>query len=152
MELGKYNKKPISFFDYEIKSFAPHIFLSPYSNLAGCGATALSVLTGVEPFNIKNYAKNGENWADAFMISYLRRKKWAVKQLTRLNAADGDYITDKINRFHIVLLSQAYIRGQQSWSVLFNKEWIIHNFELVKIDCLEFLNRPISSAYLVKPF
>lgn len=145
MEDGNYKNK-INFKDFYVHTFSPHLTVTPYSSLYGCGATSLSLLVGELPHKC-SFRKT---WDDKFMINYLKKHHWKTAKLTKHNICNRETILGPIAKNHIILLSCLFRKKEASWLVLYNN-WIFHNFEIVELTSYEFLNLPILTAYLIKP-
>ena len=144
MENGSYTARRVNFADYAAAFFNPFLFTADWRARLGCGASALSLLTGVLPEKVAR--ENGDpHYSDAFMISFLRRRHYLVKELTLCRMSDG---VGSIGRSHVILLSQLIRRNEATWGVIFNATYY-HNFEWYTLDTLSLLNKPVVSAYLV---
>jgi hypothetical protein len=144
VEKGLYTKHRVDFDSFTVSFFNPHLFFGNIRASMGCGATALSLLTGVPPEKIA--AKNGNrHFSDPFMVNFLRRRGFSVAELTLCNVSAG---SGKVSKDHVVLLSQLIMRNEGTWGAIYRNSFY-HNFELYDLDRLTFLNKPILSAYLV---
>ena len=92
MDKGTYKGRRVVFKRYATSCFNPYLFCDPGSDLRGCGACALALLTGVTPEKIA--AKNGGvHYPDAFMIRFLRKcAKQTIKfaGITNLKPGEGN--------------------------------------------------------------
>lgn len=124
--------------------FAPHLFCGSVRSQLGCGASALALLTGVPPEIISS--QNGRaHYSDAFMVRFLKTRKFRTLQLTpRLISGAAS----KISMDHVLLISQLFRHDEGTWRVVFG-DFYFHNFEPYSLSNLAFLNKPILSAYLV---
>lgn len=148
MEVGYYRKKAIDWADYTVDLFVPHLYTN-YSG--GCGANALSLLTGVPPHHILNTNReNRKHWKDSFMIGFLKKHGFKVFPLTKCEVTNvaGAYVCDSIGNQHILLLSQLMGKNTASWTVVYN-ELMYHNFETVSFKGLNLVNSPSLTVYVV---
>ena len=111
---------------------------------AGCGATALSLITGDDPLSIRNR----KDWKSSYLVSYLRKRGFSVANLTERNLTNFKYIVYPIKNFHVVLARVKLIKGEASWIVLYDNN-CYHNFEIMKMVPYDLLNHPILEAFLV---
>ena len=144
MDKGTYKGRRVVFKHYAVSCFNPFLFSDSASELRGCGAGALALLTGVAPERIA--AKNGGiHYSDAFMLRFLRECGFRTLQLTQRNlSAAKDYVGTE----HVILLSQLFKRNEATWGVIFGGMYY-HNFSLFGLNALSLLNKPVLSAYLV---
>jgi hypothetical protein len=148
MEVGYYRKRPIDWSLYMVDLFVPHLYVN-YSG--GCGANALSLLTGVPPHFIQNTnRKNPNHWKDSFMVKFLKERGFKVFPLTKCETtnASGVYVNDSINNQHVLLFSQLMSKNTGSWTVVHN-ELMYHNFETVAFRGLTLVNSPSLTVYVV---
>lgn len=137
--------------DFAVSCFSPHLYRSYGCQLAGCGATALSLILKIHPFKIKNTnKKNRHDWTDSFMVGFLKRNGWQILKLDERTVTSYDSISNPVGDKHILLVSQRYSKTDSSWAVVFD-ELYIHNFQISHLDVREFINRPIISIYCIKP-
>lgn len=131
---------------FACSQFNPHLY-GPIYKSAGCGATALSLITGVNPFNIQNTNKNPEHWSDSFLINFLQVLGYKTLKIEK-KILFNEEISSPISNDHVILLSQQFTKKEASWAVIYNK-YYIHNFQIYPLSPLEFINHPILTAYLV---
>lgn len=144
---GKYRHNKTNFNKYEVLKFGLHLFDCNCYVGIGCGAAALALITGANPYKIRT--KNQRTWTDDFMVRFLRKHGFSVAAITKCDVTNEDfYIKSPIKPYHIVLVSQLMKKNEASWSVLYNN-YAFHNFEIRPLSNLEFLNHPILSAYTV---
>ena len=144
MEKGSYTKRRVNFDDYAASFFTPHIFPGYEATRFGCGASALSILTGVSP-DIVSAKNGGPDYSDEFILRFLRQKGFSTLALTWCNVSTGP---TRIGREHVILLSQLFTKNEGTWGVIFNG-YYFHNFDIYAVEHLSFVNKPILSAYLV---
>jgi len=144
VEKGSYRGRRVSFEKYAASLFNPYLFPGRDNARHGCGASALALLTGVDPKVIS--AKNGKpHYSDQFMVRFLRSRGFSVLTLTWCNVSVAPI---QIGRTHVVLLSQLFRRNEGTWGIVFNG-FYYHNFDIFSLEELSFLNKPVLSAFLV---
>lgn len=144
MDKGTYKGRRVEFRRYAVSCFNPFLFSDPASELRGCGAGALALLTGVAPEKIS--AKNGGiHYPDDFMRRFLRQHGFRTLQLTQCNLSSAE---DYVGTDHVILLSQLFKRNEATWGVTFGGMYY-HNFSLFSMNALSVLNKPVLSAYIV---
>ena len=142
MTKGSYRSKPIDWDSFMAEQFTPHLFTEPVS---GCGATALSLLTGVDP----RCFRPSEHWPDKFMIDFLHKRGFRTQEITRSDVTREELaICAYVNRNHVILASQLVCKNVATWGVMHNKLWF-HNFEVCNFRGLNLINNPIVTCYLV---
>jgi len=145
MEKGTYKGHRVDFKKYAVSRFTPHLFCGSHNSLAGCGACALSLLTGTPPGTIAKKNGNLNHYADDFMVRLLRQQQFKVLELTQCNlSAARNYIGSE----HVVLLSQLFKRNEATWGVIFQGLYY-HNFYVYGLSELSLLNKPVLSAYVI---
>lgn len=135
----------VDFARYAVSRFTPHLFCDEIRPFMGCGATALSLLTGVPPEVFSAWNGRQSHFADRFMCSVLHAGRFKVHRL-ELNVATE--ANSKIGLRHVLLVSQLVLPQEGSWGVL-HRQKFYHNFQIHPTNVLTFLNKPILSAYLV---
>jgi hypothetical protein len=144
MEKGSYRERRVVFKRYAVSCFNPFLFCDPASELRGCGAGALALLTGIAPEIIS--AKNGgAHYPDTFMRRFLRRHGFRTLQLTQCNVSAAK---DSVGTEHVILISQLFAHNEGTWGILFGSIYY-HNFTCYAASSLSLLNKPVLSAYLV---
>jgi hypothetical protein len=152
VQTGFYTKRPVTLYSYRVSKFK-----FPSDDLVfksgGCGANALSVLTRISPTVIERANKNWgrSHYNDRFMVGFLRQKGYTVIPITKALVSQGKNPLDvgnRIRRDHVLLVSQLYLEDEASWVVLYDGN-LMHNFQEAPIYPLEFINRPILTAYLI---
>lgn len=143
MRTGIYKKKRIDWSSFEVDKFVPHLFtLESY----GCGANALALLTGVPPSKIESRI----DWTDKFMVKYLRKAGFTVKEVTMCDVSNnnGFFIPSNINDLHVLLISHLMTKNEASWSIVHNKLYY-HNFQTCSFTGLNLVNNPLLTCYLI---
>jgi hypothetical protein len=140
----KYTGRRVNLIKLASSFFAPFIFAGTVRASLGCGAVALSLMTGIAPEKIAIKNKTG-HYPDKFMIGYLRRRGYRVVRLTQCLVSSTE---DRVRTDHVVLLSQLFRKNEATWGVLYN-EYYWHNYAPYTVSSISFLNKPILSAYIV---
>ena len=144
MRRGSYRGRRVDFSKFAAAVFIPHLYFGSAKSSVGCGASALSLLSGASPETIAG-TKHGPHYSDDFMLRFLRRQGFRTLQLTLCNVS-GTWRS--IGAHHVLLISQLFRANEGTWGVIFNGQYY-HNFEIYSVESLSFLNKPILSAYLV---
>jgi hypothetical protein len=119
---------------------------------AGCGASALSLLTGGKPHNINKLNKDKYHFSNSFMENYLRKRKFQLFKITdnRLLKKKDNPLEEKIKDNHVLLCCMKLSKKSYSWAVIWGQpSFMIHNFEIIKMKTLDFANYPMDSLYIV---
>ena len=82
------------------------------------------------------------------MLKHLRSHGLTALSITQCDVSQGREFFFEISPNHVVLASNLVRRKESSWFVYFNN-LVYHNFETRRIQALELLNKPLSSAYLI---
>lgn len=142
------NCKKIDYASFQVRKFIPFLYNEIYVQ-AGCGATLLSLLTGENPFFIRNKNEHDKyDWKDEFLLRFLKKRKFAIIPIKMLEVTNFDSCENPITSKHVIIISQIFNRKDSSWSCIYAGR-IYHNFVVSNFDSYEFLNRPIISSYLV---
>ena len=141
MDRGSYVKK-VDFDAFKVDKFVPHLFSGIY-RMSGCGASALSLMTGEVPLSM-----NREDWPSRFMAKHLRKRGFRVQKLTVCNLTSEAYVDHPITRSHVVLARIKLIKGEASWVVL-HDGMSYHNFEITQMRVYEMIDHPVLEAFLV---
>jgi hypothetical protein len=145
MVAGFYTKYPIDFKPYRVPFFQ---FNHNYGYRGqGCGAGALSIITGHSPFHIHYNICKRNHFSDVKMVRYLRQEGYTVIPVTQCAVTRLGGM-NHIKPDHVLLVSQLMMKNEGSWIVVNNGK-LAHNFDIVPLSPLEFINRPILSAYIV---
>ncbi len=133
---------------FRVRHFAPHLYDSIYAH-CGCGAIALATLTGENPAFIQNPNKrNKDHWSDSFVVSFLKKREYQVKLLDKKTLLRDEIFSSVTNK-HVLLVSHWLNKKNASWAVISHGCYYYHNFEVLPLVPLEFVNRPILTAYAV---
>ncbi len=148
MELG--SRKKIDYSKWEVTKFSPTLYNSTIYQSAGCGKTAISTLVGCDPFLLKNTnRKNPNEYKDSWMLRELRKRGVKVLKIKPLEVTNHlQSFENKINRHHVLLVSQIINKLESSWSIFF-QDYLIHNFLISRWDRLELINRVPITIYIV---
>ena len=149
METGNYNDHK-NWEKYEVSRFPLHLYYHTDFESVGCGANALALITGDNPFKIRRLNKYRSDYTDAFMLKYLRQHKIKCLKLTKSNITNkknnSGRISYDITSKHVILISQLLSKAEASWFVIYD-DLKFHNFSPATFTGLGMLNCPISSAY-----
>lgn len=146
---GKYNEKKIDFSKLEKPKVNLTFFPPYYCTLTGCGPCAAALLTGVNPEKIHLLNKKRHHFPERLMVSFLKKNGHKIQKLNLTNLTNSMYVENSINSYHLLLTLQMYTKNQASYAVIHQMKYIIHNFEISKLDNFEFVNRPLLAAFLV---
>jgi hypothetical protein len=141
MKQGSYATN-VDFPAFKVASFSPN---NNGLYFGGCGSGALGVLAGktASGFDPCRY-----DWPSRIMTSFLRKNGFSVARLTERNLTSGWNLEYPVGRQHVVLASIKMSRGEGSWIVIHNGT-MYHNQEATPLRPYEFINHPITDAYLV---
>lgn len=151
METGVYRKKMFDWEAFRVRRFIPHLYDQTGLTPQGCGATALSLLSGVNPEDIRNTNfKNINHWKDSFMVKFLKDRNFKVKPLTvcDVSARSGLFISDFIKDSHVILTSQLLGKNTASWAVIHDGLWY-HNYSIMSLTTMDLINCPILTSYVI---
>lgn len=142
---GRYSDKCIDFTSYT----APLFKIYPYNKCGifdpSCGTMAFYSITGK---SMDNKYKNRKVISDKVMVEQLRKYGYTVIPLSIANTISRCGIHNNITSDHVVLISQIMYRGEGSWAIL-HKNRYYHSFSTEPLRGMEFVNRPINTAYLI---
>ena len=145
---GRYKKVITDFNQYAVEWFAPTIFKKDMY-ACGCGRTALATIIGLNPELVPDGVGKHRHFSDKFMVGYLRRAGYKVIPCTQCDMTQrADVIMNEITDDHVVLISQLMVKNEASWSVTYGG-LAYHNFYITRLHGLDFLNKPLLSAYVV---
>lgn len=140
----KHRGRRMDFSPFAASVFVPHIFTGAERASVGCGAGALSLLTGVPPEKIA--AKHrGRHYSDNFMIRFLMCRGFRTLKLTPFRVSSAK---NRVGPQHVILISQLLRDCEATWGVIF-EDGYFHNFNTYSLSSLALLNKPILTAYLV---
>src|SRR6185503_1902576 len=128
--------------------FVPHLYNHERYYGYGCGANALSTITGICPTAIRNTNKNEDDWRDSFMLQFLRKCNYKVIPLTKCNLTNRSYCRKTITTYHVLLVSSLLKKNEASWQIIYGG-YIFHNFEICQFTNFELFDNPILTAYLI---
>ena len=152
MENGRYGRANTDFKKLTINKFPLCLFDYAQYGSTGCGANALSLLTGVNPRSILRMNEGRSHYGDKFMLAFLRKKGIRAFKLTKCNitgrTGDGDFLSGLLSPNNLLLASQLIKKQEASWFVYWNNIQY-HNFELGLATFSSLLNFPIVSAYVL---
>ena len=141
MKWGRYDNVKRNFVAYRSPFFVPYTGDSTYS----CGLDAYRTLTWKDPPRYTSRLST-----DRQMVSALRKDGIKVIPLTVCRVTNREILSNLILETHVVLISQMFKKNEGSWCVLYDGR-IYHNCsdETDSFRMLEFINRPILSAYIL---
>jgi hypothetical protein len=143
VDKGRYKGRRVDFTPYAVSLFTPHLYFK--HEQAGCGATALALLTGVPSLMVRAANKGKPHYSDSFMISFLRKRKFRIRKLT---LCDVSHAVKPVGFNYVLLLSQLVAKNECTWVVIYRGVcW--HNCDTYFLDAQGLLNKPAISAYLV---
>lgn len=148
MYLGRFKRTPDDYSGHQAYVFTPHLFEPTVYGRAGCGATALGLLSGINPNTIRDQNRGRTHYSDRFMVQFLRKHKFTVQPVTHRGITSHKDNVYPIGRRHVVLTSQRFHRNEASWLVM-HRNIIYHNFEIGGGDMLDLINKPTLSVYCV---
>jgi hypothetical protein len=132
------------FWHFEVGLFVAHLFGGVLRH-AGCGATALALLTGENPLSLPRK----KDWTRGFMTRFLEDRGFLLVRLTPRNVTRRKDPAYPITSRHVVLVSIRLMTNEASWAVIHDGR-MYHNFEISIFKPYELLNHPVEDAYLVK--
>lgn len=134
----------MDFSRYAVSYFNPFLFSGTIRQSLGCGASALSLLTGVPPEYVAAKSRDG-HYSDEFMVRFLRQRGCHVWRLTQCNVSTA---ISPLGDAHVILISQLLLRNEGTWGVIYDNKYY-HNYSILNVNFISLLNKPILSAYLV---
>ena len=144
---GRYQKR-VDYTHLHASLFNPALYCPTIYGKAGCGATALSLITGEHPFDARDLNKRCNHYPDRFMLKYLKDRSYTVIPITERGVTSCDSDNYPITSSHIILASQLMIKHEASW-VVYHRNIGYHNFIPGNIMSLDFINKPILTAYII---
>ena len=145
MKLGTYGNGNTKFKKLTISKCSLTMWDYVKYGSCGCGATALGLITGDNPFHITNKRKH---FRDRFMVEYLRKRNFSIHEVTQSNLSNKKKWSHSISDNHLLLFSMLIQKKECTWMVGWNNI-LYHNFEILKTNYLDFINFPIDSMYVV---
>ena len=150
METGNYNDYR-KWSKYIVTKFPMYLFDRDLYETVGCGANALAMLTGDNPWLIRENNLYNDNYSDEFMLKYLRCNKIKCIKLTKCNLTNrknDNVIACNITDKHVVLMSQLIKKAEATWVVNFaGLSW--HNYSASTVSYLDMISHPVVSAYVL---
>lgn len=148
MRSGTYGKGNTKFEKLTVKRFPITIWDSYLYGKAGCGATALGLITGISPLEIAK-RHNSAHYSDNFMIKFLRKYGISVYEVNRANISNKSVWKHSLRDDHVLLYSALIQKKEASWFVAGPNSVIFHNGEIMKASYLDFINFPIESMFVL---
>jgi hypothetical protein len=149
MEAGNYKHYP-KWSKYEVDMLPLYMYNPTTYGNYGCGSTALSIITGINPVKIQIANKN-RHYSDEFMLKYLRQHKIKCIKMTKCNLTNQKDWQYPINARHVLLVSQLVKKAEATWKIIY-QGISHHNFLPSTFSVTSMLNNPVCSSYvLFKP-
>ena len=147
MESGTYGPGNTKFEKLTVKRFPIHLFDSYLYGKAGCGATALGLITGVSPLEIAA-KRNSGHYSDRFMVDFLRKHKISAYKVNKANISNKKIWTHSIKDNNVLLYSSLIQKAESTWTIsCFGT--VYHNFEILKASYFDMLNFPVDSCFVL---
>ena len=147
MRKGSYSR-PVPLTRYRAKHFPLHLFASDTVGVPGCGATALATITGTDPRHYLMLNGNKAACGDVFMKKRLELEGYEVIPLTKRGLNTSKIIEYPVENNNVLLVSQLVARNTTTWMVYYaGLSW--HNFQVGRVEALDFINKPTITAYCV---
>lgn len=147
MRSGTYGKGNTKFEKLTVKRFPLTLWDSVVYGQAGCGATALGLITGENPLEIAKRNKS-KHYSDRFMVNSLRRFGVSVFEINKANLSNKKEWRYSLSGNHVILFSSLIQKAESSWLILWD-DVLWHNFIPVKASYQHFLNCPTDTAFLL---
>ena len=167
---GSYDVAPLPIASMRVSMLPWHNFSGMAYGLAGCGNIILGQITGANPWEInllmkdfiKEFCARPENkhlatkdvLAGGYIPSEFMMTFFSLHGIHMFPLSVRDVCPNKrlienpITKNHVVLVALHVAANEQTWAVIFqNKLW--HGTDVQPLDPLEFINNPISEAYLL---
>lgn len=146
MLAGKYKRRSVDLQRYRVARFNPYLYHSVPD--CGCGATAVALLTGMDPVHLTTLNGKKKGYPDRWMVKTLKAKGYTVIPIKWKEINSDRWITYPVSKFHVVLVSQIMSKREASWFVYHNG-LCYHNFAAFAPETLDFLNKPSITAYCI---
>jgi hypothetical protein len=143
MKFGKYHRK-LNFEKLEVATFPLFLFNKRDYEQVGCGASALSLLTGLHP---NNFQRVKDQFSDRYMIGKLRGHGFSVYSISKADLTNGSW-GYRLNDKHVLLYSALIRKHEASWFVQ-NGNFRFHNFAIDTVLMYDLLNFPILNLYCI---
>lgn len=141
MKEGNYKNVSIDIGNYSCPLF--NFYMPQFWNEGSCGENAFYTLTNKWPeCNDPDYLPSWE------MVELLVKQGLWVFELTKSGVTNHISIQNHIKRNHILLINQRFNKRENSWQVI-HKNQIFHNFQIMDLNPLELVNRPIEKIYVI---
>ena len=143
MKKGRYAQRFSDLTAYRSPFFKPFLFTAGDDGC--CGWDAYITIVGEYP-----NGKFGKLMTDRNMVGSLRHVGLEVIPLSVCSVTNRPSLMNLVVEDHVLLISQMFRKNEGSWCVL-HKGRIYHNRkdETEFFHPLEFINRPILSAYII---
>ena len=144
---GRY-KKRVDYTHLRAFLFNPSLYCPLTYGETGCGATALSLITGDHPWDIQDLNKKRPHYADRFMVKYLKNKGFTVTPITQKSVTSCRSDQYPVTSNHVILISQLMIKREATW-VVYHRNIGYHNYVPGSHLALDFVNKPILTSYII---
>lgn len=145
---GKYQRQRVDYERLRAGVFAPHLFARTSGTWAGCGACALSTITGIHPLHYTHLNRNKKHFSDRFMKQQLHKLQYEVIPIKQKWVVSSECTDFPLSREHVLLVSQLMQKREATWMV-YHQNIQYHNFVAGGVDTLDFLNKPVLTAYAI---
>lgn len=147
MKLGSYGNGNTKFDKLVVRRFPVTLWDSYLYGKTGCGATALGLITGINPSEIAT-ARGKNHYSDRFMVDFLRKCGISVYQVNKANLTNQKKWNYKLKDNNVILYSSLIQKKEATWFVSAFSN-VYHNCEITKASYLDFLNFPIDSFFVL---
>lgn len=167
---GDYKLAPINFEKFKVTHMPWSNFSGLNFGMAGCGPCLLGQLTGANPWEISDLmaefmpeycSRPGNEQLDTkkmltgaytpteFMITFLSLYNITTYPITIRDVCPSKRIIDThITKNHVLLVAMHVAKDEKTWCIVYqDKLW--HTTEVNPLSMLEFINNPISEAYVL---
>lgn len=152
MEKGIYEAEPTDFSDFETIRFIPHMYDPSLYGLLGCGPTALSLISGINPVDLQFLIDDQGATSEEKVEEFLKKNNFNFCKLTlgklTNSSIENNVVSNVIHPFHVLLLIQMYQKNMASYTVVWNN-LIWHNYQVQPFTALELVNRPVIGGWII---
>lgn len=145
---GRHTTSLADFESLRASLFIPNLYDYVQFGATGCGATALAMLIGKHPESFAKRNRNRRHYSDRFVVKVLRENGFTIVPITQKGITSSNYIGYPLHNLNVLLVSQRFAKKENSWVVI-QGEICYHNFQLSRLERLDFVNHPILTCYCV---
>lgn len=150
---GTYSRRPTNFNEFAVDRFVPHMYDPSVYGLVGCGPSALSLISGINPYKLDKMVDERMSLPPTKAEQFLEENGFqysslTLAKLTNAQIDDNNCLVEVVKPWHVLLLVQLYHKQTASYSVVWNN-LIWHNFNVQPLHALEFVNRPIINGWII---